>query len=430
MMKNYSTKSHLKLADRISQLESKTDHSELWVTLKKNLTEIAKDKSPEELAQEEFYWREVRSSYVLHENFINLNHGTINPMPIPVKETLVDYLELCNELPGYWFFEGFREQKEKIRQRLAKLVGVSPDELSLQRNTSSAIETVIMGYPLEAGDEVILSHQDYPTLVYAWQQREKYDGISLKWVDVQMPGNNKKALIEPYLNAVSSKTKLIQVMQLFNWNGQIIPLEDLCTELKDSGVEVLGDGAHIPGHLQINITKTGVDYWGASLHKWLSAPIGTGILTVKRDKIERIVPLMAAETPHSDDIRKFETFGIHNSPLEMTISRALDYLELVGLDNKTHRLHFLKNYALDRLEEIKKVDTHTVRDREFSAGLGMFSIEGMKPAEVQEKLFNDYCIYTVGFEYGGLAGVRISPNIYHSLKELDRLIEAVAEIAR
>lgn len=429
MLKNYSTKSHALLNQRISLVEEKIDNSETWQSLKKNV-ELYSDHDPAELAQNEDFWKEVRKSYSLHENFINLNHGSINPMPIPVADALTAYTNLSNELPGYWFFEGFQPQKEKIRQRLANLVGVSVEELSLQRNTSTAIETVIMGLPLNRGDEIILSRQDYPTLNYAWRQREQYEGIVLKWIDVPMPSTDNEKLARAYLDVLSDKTKVIQVMHLFNWNGQLMPLKEICQNLKDSSIEILGDGAHIPAHLKVNVNEMGVDYWGASLHKWLSAPIGTGILTVKKDKIQKVKPMMASEHPDSDDIRKFETIGIYNSPLEMTVHRALDYLELLGLDNKTSRLQYLKNYALHKLSEIKGVQIHTPLESEFSGALGLFSVEGISPSEVQEKLFKTYQIYTVGFEYSGINGVRISPNIYHGTRDLDKLVEAVFSISK
>lgn len=414
---------------QLNDLREKIHTTELWKDIKEITTQNGQ-RAALEIAKDEKYWREISKVYDINPSFINLNHGSINPMPKPIRSALFEYLDLANELPGYWFFEGFSEIKEDLRNRLAKLVGVHKEELSIQRNTSSAMETAIFGLPLQPGDEVILSRQDYPTLVFAWQQREKYEGIALKWIDVPMPSNDSSALINAYTALAGPKTKVIQVMQMFNWNGQLIPIEGIAKEIATSNIELMVDGAHIAGQMEVDVSAIKADYWATSLHKWISGPIGTGLLTVKKDLIRKIKPLMGNDNPESDDIRKFENFGIHNTPIDLATHFSLDFLELLGPENKSARLQYLKRYALEKLAPIKNVEIHSHLDPLFGCALGLFSIKGKSPDAVQKLLFDQFGIYTVGFEYAGLKGVRISPNIYNSIVELDILVDAVLKISK
>ncbi|TVR84066.1 MAG: aminotransferase class V-fold PLP-dependent enzyme [Saprospirales bacterium] len=417
-----------RLSNRLNAVDEKVKKSPTWQKLQKITSEV-KGVSAEELATFEDFWEKIRKTSYQAFDYINLNHGSINSMPIPVMLAQNEYTRLANELPGYWFFEGFSESRELLRKRLAQLVGVDSEELSLQRNTSSAMETAIFGMPLKRGEEVILSRQDYPTLVNAWKQREKFEGIKLVWVDVPLPSESVDELISPYLNAISAKTRAIQVMEMFNWNGQLIPVKNIAEKLNATGIRLFVDGAHIPGQMDCNVEQNSCDYWAASLHKWISAPIGTGLLTVKKNLISETRPMLAASDPESKDIRKFENFGIHNSPIDLAIHTALDFLELIGLEKKCERLFYLKNYALNKLSEINGVEIKTSFRREFSCALGMFSLRGMPSSVLGEKLFEQHGIYTVAPVWGGLDGVRISPNISNSKGEIDKLVEAVKRLA-
>jgi len=425
----YSTENHSQMENALIAIDEKLDNDQAWQKFKENLLPY-KNVSLEHIVKEEEFWKLIRTTYKLEGPVININHGTINPMPEIVSKALSAYTELCNQLPGYWFFEGFKGEKERLRSRLAHLVGVDTEEVSVQRNTSTAMETIIFGIPLNAGDEVILSHQDYPTLIYAWKQREKYEGIKLNWIDVPMPTENPEILVKAFTEKINSQTKVIQIMQMFNWNGQIIPIEKISKKLEGSGIELIVDGAHLPAHLLTNVRKDGSHYWGASLHKWLSAPVGTGIMTIQKDLIPKVRPMMGALDPESGDIRKFETFGIYNIPLELATLKALDFLEIIGIKRKTARLHFLKSYCLERLAEIKGVNIHSPLSIDFSCGLGLFSLNNISPTDLQKILFKEFNIYTVGFDYAGISGVRISPNIYHSISEMDYLVDSVFKISK
>ena len=425
----YKTKKHKQMEVKLTDIEEKLRNDKTWQQIKNKIQDFSKH-DIRTIAENEDYWKIIRSAYVLDDSILNFNNGSINTMPIIVNQALTAYSDLCNELPGYWFFEGFNEEKEKLRKRLAQLVGMEAEEVSIQRNTSTAMETIIFGLPLNAGDEVILSNHDYPTLVYAWKQREKYEGIKLHWLDIPMPTEDPDQLVKAYTEKINSKTKALQLIQMFNWNGQLIPIEQISKELEGSGVELIVDGAHMPGHLPVNVHIDGSHYWGASLHKWISAPVGTGMMTIQKDLINKIRPSMAAPEPESNNIRKFETFGIYNMPLELATLTALDFLDLIGLERKAARLHYLKNYCLEKLSDIPGVSTHSPMSKEFSGALGLFSVKNLSPQELQETLFKEFNIYTVGFEYAGISGVRISPNIYHSIHEMDYLIESVFKISK
>lgn len=417
-----------KLSNRLSAVDEMIKKSPTWQKLEKITSEV-KSVPAKDLATYEDFWEKIRKTAYEPFDYTNLNHGSINSMPIPVILAQAEFTRLANELPGYWFFEGFSESKELLRKRLAQLVGVDSEELSIQRNTSTAMETAIFGMPLNKGDEVILSRQDYPTLVNAWKQREKFEQIKLIWVDVPLPSESPELLTSPYLNTITYKTRAIQVMEMFNWNGQIVPVKKIADEIKSSDIRLFVDGAHIPGQLGCAVSHNACDYWAASLHKWVSAPIGTGVLTVKKELIPETRPMLASSDANSGDIRKFENFGIHNTPIDLAIHTALDFLELIGLEKKRERLFYLKNYALKKLSEVKGVAIKTSLSSDYGCALGMFSVEGIPSAILGEKLFEQFGIYTVAPVWGGLDGVRISPNISNSKKNLDRLVEAVKILA-
>ena len=249
---------------------------------------------PAALATDEDFWYFIQQSYTVSPNMVNLNNGGVSPAPKTVQDAVKRYYDYCNEAPSYYMWRILDQGREPLRKNLARLAGTQPEEIALQRNASEALETVIFGLDLQAGDEVVLSKQDYPNTINAWKQREARNGIKLVWVNLELPSEDPDYMASQYIQAFSPKTKLVQVTHIINWNGQIVPVRKIADAAHARNIEVLVDGAHSFAHFDFTIPELGADYFGTSLHKWLGACIGSGMLYVKGDKIARTYPLFAA----------------------------------------------------------------------------------------------------------------------------------------
>ena len=379
----------------------------------------------EELATDEDFWASIQQAFTVSPNLINLNNGGVAPAPKSVQDAVERYGRLSNEAPSYYMWRILDQGREPLRKKLALLAGALPDEVALQRNASEALETVIFGLRLKAGDEVILCKQDYPNMINAWKQREKRDGIRLKWLDFSLPIEDKSKLVNAYLNAISSSTKIIHVTHIINWMGQIMPVKEITDGAHKKNVEVVVDGAHSFGHIQYNVDDLGCDYFGTSLHKWISAPIGTGLLVVKKNKIKNLYPLFAAGDAESEDIRKFENLGTRPFHIEQATGQAIQFHQMIGGERKQKRLHYLKNYWATKARTINGVNVGTSLDPAYGCAIGLLQIEGKTPAQVDAHLFEKFKIHAVGIVWENIAGVRITPNVYTLPLDLDILVEGI-----
>lgn len=378
----------------------------------------------------EDFWSWVHSCYTVNPNVLNLNNGGVSPQPKQVQDAFIQYYQLSNEGPSYYMWRILDQGREPLRERLAKEVGVDPNELAIVRNTTEALDNVIFGLDLKKGDEVVLTKQDYPNVINAWKQREMRDGIKINWVNLDLPIENDDLIVQKFVEKFTERTKVVNITHIINWTGQILPAKKIADAAHRRGIEVMVDAAHSLFHFNFDIPELDCDYLGTSTHKWLSAPFGTGLLYIKKDKINKVWPLFPNPEPKSNDIRKFEAQGTRNFAAEMAIGDALNFHQVIGIKRKETRLRYLKDYWAKKLIEIPRIKLHTSLKPEYSCGLALFSIDGMKPNDIADKLFNKYKIHTVAIEWENISGVRITPNTYTRLTDLDRFIEAVWKISK
>ena len=382
--------------------------------------------SPELVAQDEDFWNLIKESYTASATLINLNNGGVSPSPKVVQDALDRFNKMANEGPSYFMWQILDKGRESLRKKIADLAGCDIDEIAINRNTTEALDNIIFGLDLEKGDEVILTRQDYPNMINAWKQREKRDGIIIKWVELELPTNSTDYLVKKYTEQITSRTKLVQVNHIINWTGHINPVKEIADAVHAKGPEVMVDGAHTFGHFVFKIPELGADYYGTSLHKWLSSSIGTGILWIKKEKINKVWPLMGApETQDINNIRKFENLGTRSFPIEYSIANAIDFHLMIGPERKEARLRYLKDYWTSKLTSYPKFKLNTSLDPKFSCAIANFSIEGHEPGDIATKLFNDHSIHCVSINWENIHGVRIAPHVYTSISDLDRLVEGV-----
>jgi selenocysteine lyase/cysteine desulfurase len=386
--------------------------------------------TPQQAAMDEDYWSVIQNSFSVTRGIINLNNGGVSPSPRIVTEALVRYIWQQEDATAYTMWQLLEPQSETIRTGLAEVFGCDREEIAITRNASESLEILLMGMDFKSGDEILTTTQDYPRMLTTLRQREKREGLVLKLVKIPIPPKNLNEITSAFEQGITSRTRLILIMHQVNLTGQITPVKAVCEMARKKGIETIVDGAHSFAQFQFQQKDLGCDYFGTSLHKWLYAPKGTGMLYVKRDKIEKIWPLMAAESKQSNDIRKFEEIGTHSAAPKLAIGEALLFHNGIGGKRKEARLRYLSRYWMNRLKDVPKVRFNTSFDPAQSCAIANVQIEGINPSKIGSHLFDKHRIFTTPIIHEEFEGIRITPNVYTTLGELDRFCNVMEKIAR
>src|SRR4051794_9873575 len=383
------------------------------------------------VARDEDFWFNVRHAFTVDRNMINLNNGGVSPAPKIVMDTETRYLEVENLSPSYYMWNVLDPGIETVRRRLARSFGCDTEEIAITRNASEALEIVQLGMDLKAGDEVITTNQDYPRMITTWQQRERRDGIRLKQITFPVPPPSLDYLTKRIEENITPRTKVIHICQITNRTGQIFPVKQICQMGRARGIEVVVDGAHAFGQFPFKHSDLDCDYYGTSLHKWILAPIGTGMLYVRRNKIPKIWPMMPAAESMNDNIRKFEEIGTHPASQRNAITEALNFHDSIGAERKAERFRYLRKRWSNRLRTLPGVKILNSEDPEQSCGIGFISVAGLDPAQLNTYLWNKYRIWTTVIDTPGeYSGLRITPNVYTTIEEIDTFAEAMEKVIR
>lgn len=385
--------------------------------------------SPAQVAMDEDYWSVIQNSFTVTRGIINLNNGGVSPSPRIVTEALVRYTWQQEDATAYTMWQILEPQSETIRTGLAEMFGCDREEIAITRNASESLEILLMGMDFKPGDEILTTTQDYPRMLTTLRQRERREGLVLKLVQIPIPPKNLNEITTAFEKGITPKTKLILISHQVNITGQITPVKAVCEMARAKGIETIVDGAHSYAQFDFQQKDLGCDYFGTSLHKWLYAPKGTGLLYVKRDKIQKLWPLMAAESKQSDDIRKFEEIGTHSAAPRLAIGEAMLFHNGIGGKRKEARLRYLSRYWMDRLKSVPKVSFNTSFDAEQSCAIANVNIEGIEPTAIGSYLFSKHRILTTPIVHDEFKGIRITPNVYTTLGELDRFCDLMELIA-
>jgi selenocysteine lyase/cysteine desulfurase len=385
--------------------------------------------SPLASVNDEELWARMAQAYTVSPNIINLNNGGVSPQPKVVQDAVDRYYHLSNEAPTYYMWQILDKGREPVRRKLADLAGVAADEIAINRNATEALATVTWGLTMAKGDEIIMTKQDYPNMIQAWKQKEMRDGIKIKWLSFELPIESDDQIVKAFIDATTSKTKAWHITHMINWTGQILPVKKLCEEARKRNIISIVDGAHTFAHMDFKISDFNPDYYGTSLHKWLCAPFGTGMLYVRKENIGGLWPLFPNDKPQSTDIRKFETLGTRSFAPEQAIGQALDFHLAIGSKRKEERLRYLKNYWAEKVKTNSRVKLNVSLRPEYSCALGNFSVDGLDPETIAGRLFAEFQIHTVSIKWDNISGVRVTPHVYTTTKDLDRFVDAVLKIA-
>lgn len=381
------------------------------------------------LAADEDFWRVVQQAYTADRSLVHLNNGGVSPATRKVQEAQKGYLDQSNRAPSLTMWRHLQPNLELVRGKLARIGGVDPREVAFSRNATEALETIIFGLDLQPGDEVLTTTQDYPNMVDSWKQRELRDGIRFRQVSVPTPPGHLDDLVEIFEKGITDRTRLLMVSHVVNLTGQIFPVRRICELAHSRGIEVLVDGAHSFAHLDFRISDLGCDYFGTSLHKWLSAPFGTGMLYVRKEKIGKIWPLFGHPDPTGDDIKKFERIGTFPVPNHLAVGEAVQFHDVLGAKRKEERLRYLKDSWAVPAKEIPGVRLNTLLDPDHSCGIANFAIEGRDPKKIVHELLVNHQVVTTPILNEECAGVRVTPHVYTSLEEIEVFVDALKKIA-
>ena len=378
---------------------------------------------------DESYWREIQQAFTLDRTIINLNNGGCSPSPRVVHEAFKRYLDISNQAPVYHMWQILEPNIESVRRRLASEFGCDAEELAITRNASEALQIVQLGINLKPGDEVVTTNQDYGRMLTTWDQRVRRDGISLKKISFPVPPPSMDDLAARLLGAITPATKVLHFCHITNLTGQIFPVKKICDDARRRGIKTIVDGAHAFAQFPFKQADLGCDYYGTSLHKWLLAPIGTGFLYVRRENIAGLWPLQPAAASQTDNIRKFEEVGTHPAANHNAIVEALNFHEGIGAERKAARLRYLRDRWASRLARQPKFKIHTSMDPAQSCAIANVQIVGVPTAKVVSRLWDRWRIIATPIVHEEFEGLRVTPNVYTTLEEIDTFAAAMEQIA-
>jgi selenocysteine lyase/cysteine desulfurase len=387
--------------------------------------------APDALAEDEDFWAAIRREFTVDRNQVYLNSGTASPAPRPVQAALAQYLTIQHMSPSLYVEQLLQPERELVRERLAEALVADPEEVAVTRNTTEALQAVIFGLPLSRGDEVVTTTQDYPSLLNAWRQRGERDGVVLRTVQVPTPPPSQDALFDALWHAVTPATKVLHVSHVTFTTGQIFPVARLCEAARARGIVTIVDGAHGFQHFPFRIADLGCDYYGTSLHKWTMAPLGTGMLWMRRDRIAATWSLFASPAAMKGNIRKFEQIGTFSPAAANAVHEALLFQEGIGLERKAARLHFLRERWQARVGALPGCRLLTPLGREHGCALGAVELEGVDGSALQRWLLERHRIQVrQRVQPGEFSAVRVAPSVFTTLGEVDRFAEAMEEAVR
>lgn len=386
-------------------------------------------RDPADLAADEAYWREIQQAFTLDRTLINLNNGGCCPSPRVVHDAFKRYLDLSNEAPVYHMWQILEPNIETVRRRLAAEFGCGTEELAITRNASEALQIAQLGIDLKPGDQVVTTNQDYGRMLDTWEQRVRRDGITLTKISFPVPPPSQEDLVSRFEAAVTPRTKVFHFCHITNLTGHIFPVRQICDLARSRGIRTIVDGAHAFAHFPFKVSDLGCDYYGTSLHKWLLAPIGTGFLYVRREHVEALWPLTPAAPGRAADIRKFEEVGTHPAANHNAIAEALAFHDGIGAARKLARLRYLRDRWARKLGEHPRIRIHTDLAEGRSGAIATVQVAGVPTPKVVEQLWAKWRIIATPIVHAEYEGVRVTPNVYTTVEEIDTFATAVERIA-
>ncbi len=378
----------------------------------------------------EDFWHQIRQAFALNPNIANFNNGGCSPAPRVVQDAIKRQMDYANQAPSYYMWQHQESEIESVRKRLAKIFGCQAEEMAITRNASEGLLTCLHGLPAKAGDEILTTTLDYPRMITGLKQRERREGVRLVQVDAPYKPSDSQELVQAFEKGITSKTRLILVSHVTFTNGQIFPVREIVELGRRNSIPVVVDGAHAFAQFPYTHQELGCEYYGTSLHKWLMAPMGTGFLYVSQPKIQGLWPLFAADEEVSRTIRKFEEIGTHSAATHNAIGEAITFHELIGIERKAARFRYLRERWTSKLMDERNVVFHTNLEPENSCAITTVQIRNITSQALQSWLLKEHGVYVTTIDLPRFQGIRVTPNVYSTVEEVDRFAKAMLTAAR
>jgi len=379
--------------------------------------------------EDESYWRLVRAQFPLKTGLVPMNAANLCPAPATVIDATV---RAAADVDGDVSFQNrakFDELRESVRTRLARYLGAQQDEIAIVRNTSEANNIIAGGLPIGSGDEVVISDLNHPTNNVAWDVRARRYGFVVRRVTFPATPSSAQQILAAFEAALNARTKVLSFTDVSNSTGVRMPTRALCALGRERGIHVHVDGAQTFGGLRRDMAALGCASYSASSHKWFMGPKEAGVLYVRSDRAADIWPGAvgvgwgSAPVTELAGARRFETLGQRNDATIAGMAAALDFHELIGAERIEARMLAVAAALCDGLASIPGARLVTSADPALRAGVCIASFERVQPRELHEALYTKHAI--AGAPTGGL---RLSPHIYNTMDDVERVVEAVREL--
>lgn len=405
--------------------------SDMLAKVTEKISNMPFPENPGDAASDEMFWSHIQSAFEVDRTIINLNNGGVSPSPMKVHHVYKEYLDYSNQNPAYTMWRHLEPNIETVREKLANVFGCDKEEIALTRNASESLENVQFGLDLTPDDEVLTTSQDYPRMMNTWRQYSRRHGVQVKDVSYPTPLMNPDDFVNAIKKGITNKAKVIHISHVVFLTGQILPVKRIAKLAHEHGILLVCDGAHSFNHFPFTLADLECDFFGTSLHKWTYAPIGTGMLYVKKEHIPNVWPLMAAPEEMDDNIRKFEEIGTHPAATHNAVAEALAFNETIGIDRKAARFRYLHKRWISKLRKYDNVTFNVnVDDESQWCGIINVYIKGTDVSKTVDYLLKKHKIFVVPIKHDEFQGMRITPNVYTLLSEIDYFAEVMESIAK
>lgn len=369
--------------------------------------------------------QEFQKYYRTDQSFTNLENGFFGVMSEPVLSSFIENTRLVNSrLSGFARLEFPQLYRDALLLTGAYLK-LPSNSFIFTRNATEALNIAIQGYPLMEGDEVILSQFDYDSMVDTWEMLQKTKKIKLVYLEIPAHPLSVAQIVQLYKDAVTSRTKVVHLTHINHFTGLILPVKEIIAALKPSGVKTILDAAHSFAHIDYSITELGADLVAINLHKWFGSPVGTGLLYIKPELISAMNPLFGDVKQKENSIYKLAHFGTTPFANIMTIKTAMAFQQKIKPAVKQNYLHELKKKWIDGVQHLSAVEVLTPISPEWSCAIGAFRMKNMDAKKVVDKLWTAHKILSVVRNLKGGDCIRITPQIYSTGADSERLIKAL-----
>lgn len=376
---------------------------------------------------DEGYWEMVKSQFTFAPGLTYFNNGSLGACPDHVVKATNDFRRMLDSFPSKYMWGGWDDQKEGVREKVAKNFNVSPETIALIHNTTEGMNLVASSMDFAAGDEVLLSSHEHPSARVPWKYWQESKGVVLKDVELPLLPESREEIVDRFRQAITPKTKAISIVHVTNTNGMRLPVKEISAMAHERGILVAVDGAQSMGMFRIDLEDLGCDFYTASSHKWLFSPKGMGVFYARPQVQKLLKPLIVARKWEDRSIRRFENYNTRNLPELLGLGTAMDFRELIGQDRIETRTFELKHYLRDQLAEDDRFALKTPASDDLSAGIQTIEVLGENVNDVKDRLFDDHGIDCRPMRTFGINGVRISLAIYCTKGDVDGLVAALKE---